>query len=66
MPKEIKCFECGKKMRSIHYHLAFESSRNNGRRGSKEGWEYKYVCKNDQCMNYQKEFDLNELEDQDF
>ena len=66
MHKEIKCSECGKKMRNIRSHSALESSWNHGRRGSKKAWDFKYVCKNEQCMNYQEVFDLYELEDQDF
>ncbi len=63
MPKEIKCSECGKKMRSKRYHSTVESNRHNIKRLSRGGRGYKYMCNNDECPNYRKEFDYWELED---
>ena len=62
MPKEMKCSECGKRMRHKRYHLTLESGRSN-RKASKREWEYKYICKNNHCLNYNKEFDIWELEE---
>lgn len=64
MPKERKCPECEKKMRSKRFHLVLEPVRNNNQKKAKSEWEYKYVCKNRQCLNYLKAFDFWELEDQ--
>ena len=63
MPKEIKCPECGKKMRSKRYHQEFEFYKGNKKKTSKGEREYKYICHNDRCPNYKQEFDCWELED---
>lgn len=66
MPKEMRCSECGKKMRNRRYHFASELSRANDRRKPRGGWAYKYFCKNNQCLNYKKKFNFWELDDQGF
>ena len=65
MPKERKCPECERKMRSKRFHLVLELDRKKDQKNKKDGWAYKYVCKNRQCLNYLKTYDYWELEDLD-
>ena len=66
MPKEMKCPECGKKMRSKRYASVSESQKENRMSFARRGWEYKYVCTNAHCSNSRKEFDFWDLEEQIF
>jgi hypothetical protein len=63
MPKEMKCPECGKKMRSKRYAFSSGSQRANRSNLPRKGWEYKYVCTNAHCSNSRREFDFWDLEE---
>ncbi len=63
MPKEMRCPECGKKMRNKRYPTAFGSYRANSSKMPGGRWGFKYICTNHKCSNYGKEFDYWEIEE---